>query len=315
MVPIYHSLLYIDRGENTHINMNPGDDPIDVYVSCASLLASSFRYHAATFRLLTNNRALIETRLAALGLPSFEIVELPFRLNVPKGLPFHSAHYKLEVYSHFASGELGDSLALVDLDAVMISPPPPTGDLRGKLLAYDITGQMLPLYGGEANMRADIELIGGRPGATLYWPGGEFFLGSPASFNALSLAISAVWPGYTKQFPNLRHTSDEMLLAAAATQCSGILFEDAASSRYIARWWSVRTDHRQVPLAAVKNCSILHLPADKHFLASQARIPFEPSKFVTAYEKATSGKLRLRRAANVLETLTGRSKKHVASLR
>ena len=156
--------------------MKAEHDPIDVYVSCASLLASSLRYHGIPFRLLTNNRGLVEDRLAALQLPVFDIAELSFQLKVPKGLPFHNAHYKLEVYSQFASGNFGDAVAIVDLDAVMIAPPPPTGDLQGKLLGYDVTDRMIPLYGGEANMRADIERIGGAPKSAPYWPGGEFFL-------------------------------------------------------------------------------------------------------------------------------------------
>ncbi len=310
---IFHTLLYLDSAESAHINMKTGYDAIDVYISCASLLASSLRYHDVPFRLLTNNRLLVESRLAALSLPPFEVVELSFQLKVPSGVIFHSAHYKLEIYSRFGSGEFGSSVAIVDSDAVMIAPPPPTGSLQGKLLAYDIAGQMIPKY-GEQVMRSDIEMIGGTPKPKLYWPGGEFFLGPPQSFKALGDAISEIWPRYTQEIQKLHHVSDEMPVAAAATKCPQLDFEDAGTMGYIARWWTARTDHRQPTLEAIKDRSILHLPADKHFLAEQAKIPFHPAKFMLAYETAARRKLRLRRAFNTLENFTKHDKKYVASL-
>ena len=78
-----------------------GGNPLDIYLRCASLYGSSIAYHGHTFRLVTNNRALIERRVRELSLAPMDIFQQKFKLRVPENVEFRNAHFKLELYQDF----------------------------------------------------------------------------------------------------------------------------------------------------------------------------------------------------------------------
>ncbi|MBF6571139.1 MAG: FkbM family methyltransferase [Candidatus Binataceae bacterium] len=107
-LPVFHGLLYIDERETYHVNLKGRHNDIDIYLRCAALCASSVRYHGCIFRLITNNRAYVQRRLAALQIPQCEVVEPRVTLDVPRGIRFYGAHFKIEVYTLFGKRAFGD---------------------------------------------------------------------------------------------------------------------------------------------------------------------------------------------------------------
>jgi hypothetical protein len=136
--------LYVDEAKTNSVNLRRGTNAIDTYLRCASLCAASVKFQGYEFRLVTNKRTLLESRIEALSISPLEIADVAFSLDVPAQLKFHAAHFKLEIYAMFGKGIFGSAIDLIDVDTVMtkridFSPLKP-----GILLAYDITVQLFP---------------------------------------------------------------------------------------------------------------------------------------------------------------------------
>ena len=69
-------------------------------------------------KLLTNNKSFIDDSLRRIGYEELEVVEIPFSLNVPKGIPFYSAHYKVDVFRYLATLPEDEYSILLDSDVV-----------------------------------------------------------------------------------------------------------------------------------------------------------------------------------------------------
>jgi hypothetical protein len=93
---------------------------------------------------------------------------------------------------------------------------------------------------------------------------------------------------------------DEVLLSAAIPSAD-LSVMDAGQLGFIARWWTARTNFKQVALDIVLKQSILHLPSDKRFLAKFADTGFHPNEFIAQFKRAARGKLFRRRVFNVVE--------------
>lgn len=311
--PVFHGLLYIDERENRSVNLKGKHDPIDIYVRCAALCASSVRYQGKAFRLVTNNRAVVQRRFAALSMPECEIVEPEFTLGVPRNISFYGAHFKIELYKMFGQRTFGNWVGIIDIDSVMTAPIDFSGLSPNIVMGYDITDQVAPAYGVE-RIRSDVELLTGVPSPSLRWLGGEFLFGHADSFRVLSNAMADLWPRYLDAIDNLHHVGDEMLLCAAAHVLPELRILDGGKLDAVARWWSARTPHRQPPFDAIQKRSILHLPSDKPFLAAFAAAKFHPSTFITAYKRAVRGKLMRRRFLNGILRRVKRDHKFAACL-
>lgn len=312
--PVFYGLLYIDEREHEHVNLKGSHNGSDIYLRCAALCASSVRYHGCMFRLVTNDRAYVQRRFAELQIPQCEVVEPRFTLDVPRGIRFYGAHFKLDVYALFGKGVFGDRCGLIDIDSVMTAPIDFSGLSPETLIGYDITDQVAPAYGVE-RIRSDVERLTGVPTPGFKWLGGEFLFGHADSFRVLSNAMADLWPRYVEAIDNLHHVGDEMLLCAAAHLLPELRILDGGKLGNVARWWSARTPHRQPPFAAIQNRSILHLPSDKPFLAASAGAEFHPSTFISAYKKAVAGKLTRRRFLNSILRRVKRDRKFAARLR
>lgn len=314
--PKLYGLLHVAETAAAHANLAAGArDPLDIYLRSAALCAASVAAAGGSFALVTNDVGRLDARRAALGLGDLEVIGHSFHWPVPKGIAFYSAHFKLELIEAFATGAFGDLVGLIDVDTVLQKPLDLPGVETGALAAYDITRIECASY-GEAVIRGDIETVAGRRIADPRWYGGEFILGAPQAFAALVREIKICWPQYVAALGRLNHTGDEMAVSAALNRAreGGLAIVNADCPGGVVRWWTARTNAPFPPFCEIAGRSLLHLPADKEFLAAYPRVNFDAGAFVAAYRRYAGPKLRSRRLANWAQRLLGRERKFVARL-
>ena len=219
-----------------------------------------------------------------------EIREIPFELIVPEGTSFFSAHFKIDVFRYISSLDLRYA-ALCDLDMICLRPMPET--LRKAIesktpLVYEISDQVIPAYGHKVIIE-DMESVTQRISEGR-WIGGEFIAGPPDFFKALTDEIDRAMPRYFETFRGIHHVGDETLTSCAVQEIrkQGTHVGDAGLVSVVGRYWSIPVKHPQRPWAHFKTCFLLHLPADKRFLASLGtyRSVFADTKeFFSLYQK------------------------------
>jgi hypothetical protein len=267
-----------------------------------------------SFTLVTNRAASVGRVLAAHGLSDeLALREQAFQLELPADLPFRSAHHKLELLGSFARGELGDLVALLDLDCVVLRRFAISADAA--VTAYDISDQVLPAY-GERRVAADLSRLLGRDCGQPRWFGGEFIAGTPAAFARLVGEIGALWPRYLDGLDRFHHIGDEMLLSAACLSLRerGGAVRDAGSDGVVARWWSGRTLAPLAPLSEAERRAVLHLPADKAYLARRAREPFERDPFLRRFRRHAGRERQVAMLKILVDGLRGRARQHAPRL-
>lgn len=301
----YYSLLYIDQVRNRNTNLAGGGDPVDVYLACACLCAKAFRSAGQSYCLVTNDAGEIQRRLERLQIGDLPVVSFEFLLQVPQGIPFYSAHFKLDLFRGFGSGEFGKDVGLVDLDTVLLRTLPECGAMG----VYDISDQVLPVY-EQSRIDADMEKISGRSIPQARWYGGEFVTGSESMFRAISSYVETFWENYIQNVGSLAHNGDEMIMSAAlnCARIDGVSLVDYGKNGSVARWWTSRTRHQQPPFDAVKGSALLHLPADKIFLARQAQHPFDSETFLKKFRPYVRRKCLSRRILHLSEALLRKPK-------
>ena len=205
------------------------------------------------------------------------MVSHDFTWHVPQDVPFYSAHYKLELAELLAQGATDRRVAILDLDAVMIRPLTLDDD---RLYVCDHGSR-----GVSAAMRRDLSQIADEALDDPSWIGGEFLLGRPEHYAKLVALIKRQWPHYVEHIGAFHLVSDETTLSAAVAlmKKNGDPIAPAEVPGGLARHWSIRTGLPMPPLAEALRASILHLPADKKFLAREAAIPFDPAGFTKRY--------------------------------
>jgi hypothetical protein len=197
------------------------------------------------------------------------------------------------------------------LDAVLFRELP----YSDYLAVYDISDQMFAACGGR-NLTSDMEKISGRHLLDPRWYGGEFVMGSAAVFSQISQYIEVLWPDYIRHILSLHHVGDEMIMSTAlnVARADGVRTIDYGEAGLVARWWTSRTRHRQLPFDAVEDAALLHLPADKEFLAKEAGYHFDREAFLSRFRRYAQKKIVLRAAVGACEFLLGRPKKFTPRL-
>ena len=311
-------LLFINHTEEHWVNIKDNSaDPLDIYLGCAALCASSAAASWHRFSLVTNERTIVIRRLQNAGFSNVPVISFDFRWEIPKSIPFYSAHFKLELIEAIAAARFGDLVCLIDIDTVFISPlRNALCYLGGCLMAYDISDQIFPHFGFD-RVQKDLEYVAALRLDDPRWYGGEFLMGNAASFGQLSELIAACWERYTRNIGSFHHTGDEMIVSAALNLAvqKGIQVVDVGPLKGIARWWSSRTGFRQSTFDKVQTSSILHLPADKEFLASQAKLRYSSATFLASYERYARPKLFIRHIYDVLSFRREYPRKYVGVLR
>ena len=153
IVPKAYGMFYAPENNEKHVNLASAD-PIMVYVKNAVTMAQSAVAAGMHFELVTNDPERL--RRAAETVPGHEALILTpyeFKLEVPRGINFQSAHYKLELIQAFGTGAFGEYCAMLDIDAVLLRPlvlPDPDA-----LYVYDISDQH---FGGAVPLKAQADL-------------------------------------------------------------------------------------------------------------------------------------------------------------
>jgi hypothetical protein len=185
---------------------------------------------------------------------------------------------------------------LLDIDCVVLAPfaAPVTG-----LQLFDISEAMVGAL-GLARFESDFRTLGSTFDEQARWYGGEFICGDRSSFKVLADAVDTIWPNYLEHLPKIQTIGDELLTSVAirGLHSSGLPIA-LAPKLTLSRYWSIETLGRPTPLAEAAECKVLHLPADKEFLAQQATQPFEAIRFRQLY----TGYVRQRRRQRLFRTL------------
>lgn len=290
----FFGLLHLEENEQSAITLSTKNfqEQISVYVNQAMVLSRSLQLYGLPFTILTNNKNLIEDYASLIPLANnvapFKVREIPFTTKVPTGIIYYSAHFKIDAFRYFASLSNG-YFTLCDLDMVCINDYPiclPNIVKRGIPLCYDITNQLIPEYGHDVIIR-DLTTISGLESEGR-WSGGEYISGTSDFFKNLIREIDNIFDNYGVNLDSLRHISDEPLTSAALEilRSQGTYIGDAGKLNIIGRYWNVNTLHNQKPFDYYKKCFLLHLPADKKFLANLAYQDTNVlSDFIKIYEK------------------------------
>jgi hypothetical protein len=244
---------------------------------------------------------------------SLDLVPFEFTRDVPDGIPFRSAHFKLDVLAAFGEGGFGDRPCLVDIDVLAVGPLPPNV-AETDFLVYDITNAMVCDI-GQGRMSSDLGRLTRRPLAAPRWFGGEFICASVPAYAALAREIDRIWLLYREAVGGFSHVSDETVVSAALADLAqdGWSIGDAGAAKVVTRWWSARTTFAQERLVEVADVALWHLPADKTFLAGLAE-DGAGGDLRRAYAAYVKGRLRRRRLVNpFLNALRG-ERKHVGRL-
>lgn len=268
------------------------------YFLCAVQLHRSLRVAGVELAILTNSRFIIDHINA--GQYDIEVVEFDFTMAAPKESVFYSAHFKVDAYRFLASSN-EPYVGIVDSDVSCINQMTPSlrNVIRQQLpVYYDITNQMAPAYGFERVVR-DKEKVMGRSSIGL-WAGGEFIAGPPTFFQRLVQEVELIQDQYLKVWNTLFHASDETLTSVALENlmAGGYHVHDAGALGVIERFWSINTRHHQKPLTSCTDSFLLHLPADKDFLAARGKEESFES-FLKKYRHRVRSRLPRRLAARV----------------
>jgi hypothetical protein len=312
------ALLIVDRESEVFANLRSASDAGKVYVRCAALLAKSAAAAGYPVTIFTNEDAFVRRRFEALGVDgSVRIEQRDFISRLDRTVTHRSAHHKLDILRELAKGEDGPISMLVDLDAVFIRPLRPSELPNPRQIGcYDITTMMRAESSGRSdsdirNLTLRFKDTGPR------WFGGEVIAASASKFRELIGYLDEVEQRYWDLRPQLYHHGDEAPVSSALNLylARGGAINEMGDRRAILRWWTASRPFQQPDFATSLDRAILHLPADKEFLASIADEPFVPDRFIAAYRRHARSKLLARRLKSFLSRrILGRQPGFVARL-
>lgn len=205
------------------------------------------------------------------ALPLFQYC--PFHFHVDPGTPFRLAHFKIDVWSHIAHFCTSSHACLLDLDIVGLPNSydklKKLTDEKVDLFFYDQFSTQIRSYGESVILR-DINLLS--PLITKkIWAGGEFLLGTTASFLAIYNCACSMHTTYLNSLNQLRHIGDEAVLTSALISVSDSLsIKSVNQFSIINRIFLARLlkGAKRQTLNDITGFSLLHLPSSKKFLAS-----------------------------------------------
>ena len=121
----FYSLLYVQQGaEKLAQNFGaassepPKIKDIELYTKSCSNLMKSLDAHGFSYSVLTNNAALLKQLQ-----PELDVIQIEFSLDVPQGISFYGAHFKIDTFRWFAA-QKDDYSILLDIDEVCINGMP-----------------------------------------------------------------------------------------------------------------------------------------------------------------------------------------------
>jgi hypothetical protein len=260
----FYTILYI-RNKDTKSNMaENGSVTIFGYINCCKILSDSLKKFGWNLIVLSNEPDIITEQE-----PCLTVCNVNFELDIPENIKFFSAHHKIDVFRHLSL--YGDTYSiLLDSDVVCINSMPENMGLiikNGMPMYYDITDQCYPAYGRRKIMDDKTAVMGFESIGN--WAGGEFIGGSNQFFAGIYQCCISYWNTYIAKTGLLHHQGDEMLTSCSIEKyfLEGNRIFNVGSIGGIGRYWSIKTLHIGKPFEALLDNFLLHLPADKDFLA------------------------------------------------
>jgi hypothetical protein len=285
-------LLHLARHETSAMNVNRianFEQQKELYLKNAINLSKSLEARGISFTLLTNMKSEIHDVLKRIKCSyPLNVEYIDCTRNVPTGIRFYSAHYKLDAFRFLASLENEQYTGLIDLDMIALSDFPQCwmNLIKERIpICYDISDQVIPAYGHAIIIKDMQELF--QNVSEGRWCGGEFISGPPTFFSLLNKEIDSIYEYYSKSFETFHHHGDELVTSVALEKLrrKGVCIADGGTIGIIGRFWSAPTLHPQKPFSYFKNCFLLHLPSDKEFLADLSNEATErKEKFIKEYE-------------------------------
>lgn len=295
-------LLVLDDGSTRFPNLRDPGNAAATYIRCAALMARSALAAGYHPTIVTNRADILERDFAELGVPpGVTFTQRQFVSRLDPGALHRAAHHKLDVIRDLAARPADAMALIVDLDAVFLRA---LGDrdlpAPGAIGAYDISEAMTAESGNRA--AADIHAIAPEPIASPRWYGGELIVARSSEFRTLTTLLDMVEPRYWRRHADLYHSGDEAPVSTALNlhvARGGAICELGACGTVV-RWWTAKRPFPQPRLSTLTDRAVLHLPADKEFLATQAHLPFAPDIFLARYRAHARTKLALRQVEMVL---------------
>ena len=309
-----YGLLHLADDEKGSPNDTPADfqDQVRMYAYSALGLSRSLEAHRIAFTLLTNTKATIDHALGP-DKTALHVEEIDFRSEIPSGIRFYSSHCKLDVYRFFAS-RANEYSVLCDLDMICINDFPQCffNNVSDRVpMCYDISDQVIPAWGRDSIIY-ELECMLENPSEGR-WTGGGFIGGPPEFFSLLGDEIASVFPKYVDNLDAFWHVGDEAPMSAALEKMrkSGRYIADAGTLGIVGVFWNCDVLHPQRPFEYFKQCSLLHLPADKRYLSDMARRGiWERSHFLEDYESRRNPSL-VQRSRTQLQKTRGKVARRV----
>jgi hypothetical protein len=288
----FFSLLAVDEvGAEKPLNAKSGagDESLLLYLRCASTLSGSLRAHSgAGLTVLTNDVARLRRVSASAGINGIAFVDIPCTHDGPQGSTFRLALHKLDALVHLSTQDDATGCVLLDLDMFAtadLNAPFEAALERAELALYEITAQDVPAYGARV-VSGDLTATAGRP-VPMRWFGGEVLAARPPALRRLLPFLEECYTRYLEIWPTLHHNGDEVIVSAAIQLLSmdGLTTEDLGSACVLRRFWSVKPRSDASRVSDLFSYPLLHLPADKEFLAGVAD-PAEPRTVRRQYRAA-----------------------------
>ena len=259
----FYTLMYVDLSEKRRLSMKTYRDEkrIDIYVKGCCVLDKSLKLNnlgGAT--ILTNDKAEIARSLSRIGYDDVAVKEIPFQLNVPKGIRFYSAHFKIDVFNYFGTLPSDEYSILLDNDIVCLRDFSPE---FYALIEENIPAAYFFNSVNTKNMLQVKRIV--NDVNWLIWAGGEFIGGNSDFYKTLYDDIIRFKENYWAIInENLFHIGDEMLtsIALAHLRKQGICPVNAAQFKSVYRYWSINESQRLMKC----DTALIHLLGDKTFL-------------------------------------------------
>lgn len=267
----FYSLFYLDESAlDISINLrSKQSNKYKVYLENAITLSKSLSGYGCSHILIVNDKKSISSMLENMGcLGEIKLQQIDFSLEVPAGINFYSAHFKIDAIKFLS--QLEGYNVLLDLDVIAVNPPDSLFYLYVKNnvpLYYDITDQVIPAYGSDMIL-SDMKKISTNA-IESRWSGGEFLAGDAKFFDFLHKEIMSIYGSYVKSYKLLHHQGDEMLVSIALQIMKTkyqIYIADAGTPGIIYRYWGSCPKHPQKALNYMDYVFLLHLPSDKDLL-------------------------------------------------
>jgi hypothetical protein len=282
----FYTLLHLQQNEKSLHNGSASSfrEQIELYIACIKTLDKSLKRAGSSLSVITNHADYVSEIFDGYQI---DIITIPFSLNVPSGISFYSAHFKIDVYKYFSSLD-SNYVALVDNDIFCLNAEPP--HLKGLIelgipMYYDVTDQIVPSESREVLLRDKQKVSGDN--VIGIWAGGEFMAGPPSFFRLLHDEINAISESYFKHQSTLFHKSDETLTSIAIERLliRGLNIIDAGGLDIIGRYWSPKPNHVQRSFDAYHDHFLVHLPSDKKFLKAIGDREFDKKSFIGKYKR------------------------------